>query len=98
MKIIFLLCLSLGLNSCINKSSLKNPGLKTLNQYSGEIAHLDVHLATGLAASLQLSKAYEALYEVHPYNSPYELLPSLAKNMPKISKDGRTYTITIKDH
>jgi oligopeptide transport system substrate-binding protein len=68
---------------------------KILNQQSGPITHLDPQVATGLAASLQLAKVYESLYEIHPFKAPYEILPSLAVGKPKISKDEKTYTFKI---
>ncbi len=78
--------------SCSRKESKSS----TLYQYSAPIAHFDFQTATGTATGLQLGKLYEALYEIHPYNPPFELLPNLAASMPKISSDGKVYTIQIR--
>jgi ABC-type transport system substrate-binding protein len=39
---------------------------------------------------------YECLYQYHYLKRPYELIPSLADNMPSVSDGGLTYTIKIK--
>jgi oligopeptide transport system substrate-binding protein len=88
--------ITLLLFSCTNRSDISDSKTKTLNQISGPITHLDPQVSTGLAASLQLAKVYESLFEVHPYNAPYELIPAISDGLPKVSKDGKEYIFKIK--
>lgn len=92
MKKILLLCLVLF--SCSKSNEDLNK--KVLNQISTPIQHFDLHLATGLASSLQLAKVYETLLETHPFDGPYKLLPNLAASLPTMSKNGLTYTFKIR--
>ena len=68
---------------------------KVLNQESNPINHLDPQITTSVSAHMQLGKSYEALFEMHPYDPPFGLLPNLAESY-KASKDGLSYTIKIK--
>ncbi|AIV08595.1 hypothetical protein LA59_24720 [Vibrio harveyi] len=43
-----------------------------------------------------VTAVYDTLYEYKYLKRPYELKPNLATAMPKVSKDGLTYTIKIK--
>ncbi len=47
------------------------------------------------SASIQ-GNIYEGLYTYHFLKRPVEVVPQLAEEMPRISPDGRTYTIKIK--
>lgn len=44
-----------------------------------------------------IGQSFETLYQYHYLKRPYEVIPLLAEGMPKISSDGRTYTIKIKE-
>ncbi|MFW6188870.1 MAG: ABC transporter substrate-binding protein [Planctomycetota bacterium] len=48
-------------------------------------------LSGGLVAQI-----YEPLYEYHYLKRPYELIPALAAEMPRVSDDGLAYTIPLK--
>ncbi|GAB4014956.1 MAG: ABC transporter substrate-binding protein [Bdellovibrio sp.] len=95
-KLIFFMALLFWVISCTKRNS-SNPNEKVLLQVSQEVAQLDPQLNTGLAAGLQLAKMYESLLETHPFDGPFELLPNLAKSLPEISKDKRTYTFKLRD-
>lgn len=43
-----------------------------------------------------ISQIYEPLYTYHFLKRPYEVIPVLAEDLPKITPDGMTYTIQIK--
>lgn len=90
MKIILVLLLF----SCTKQKNELNE--KVLNQTSTPVQHFDPQLRTGLASGLHLSKSLEALYETHPFSPPDKILPNLADGMPKVSADGKTYTIKVK--
>ena len=42
------------------------------------------------------SNIYDTLYQYHYLKRPYELIPSLAAEMPSVSEDGLTYTIPLR--
>lgn len=44
-----------------------------------------------------IGQAYETLYQYHYLKRPYEVIPSLAQELPIISKEGTVYTIKIKE-
>ncbi len=71
-----------------------------------KVAHLAVRAKIGtldpVATSSSydnevLSQSYEGLYNYKYLVRPYELEPMLAKSLPKISEDGLTYTIDIRE-
>jgi len=43
------------------------------------------------------SNIFDCLYQYHYLKRPYELIPSLAAEMPAVSEDGLTYTIKLRD-
>lgn len=43
-----------------------------------------------------IAQSYETLYQYHYLKRPYEVIPSLAADFPKISEEGRVYEIKIK--
>jgi ABC-type transport system substrate-binding protein len=47
-------------------------------------------------SSTVASQIFDCLYQYHYLKRPYELIPSLAENMPQVSDDGLTYTVKIK--
>lgn len=47
-------------------------------------------------ASTEVARVYEGLLQYHYLKRPYELRPNLAAEMPKVSKDGLTYTFKLK--
>ncbi len=51
-------------------------------------------LYSGIASSL----VYEGLYEYHYLKRPHALEPLVAEGLPKVSADGKTYTIKIRSH
>jgi len=47
-------------------------------------------------SSNEASRVYEGLLKYHYLKRPYELIPNLAAEMPKVSDDGLTYTFKIR--
>lgn len=92
---IFVLFILIFCTSCTKNSSTTNR--KVLNQISDPLTHFDPQKRTDLASSLQLAKIYEPLFEVHPFDSDFRMLPNLASKFPVVSEDGLTYTIKIKE-
>lgn len=45
-----------------------------------------------------ISQSYETLYQYHYLKRPYEVIPGLAQEMPKITNGGKKYEIKIKDN
>ena len=45
-----------------------------------------------------VSQSYETLYQYHYLKRPYEVIPGLAADMPKITEGGKKYEIKIKDN
>jgi len=89
-----ILTILLVLTSC-TKNKI-DPNLKVLNQVSQPLTHFDPQMTTGLASLIQLGKVYESLLETHPFEGPYKIMPSLAAEMPKLSKDKKTYTFKLR--
>jgi ABC-type transport system substrate-binding protein len=62
---------------------------------SSEVKTLDPAIAFNDDALMLLNQSMETLYQYH-YLKPYNLLPLLAKDLPKISNDGLLWTIKLK--
>jgi len=61
-----------------------------------KIAGFDPIHASDLYSGNEMGKVYEGLFEFHPLKRPYELSPNLAESLPVVSKDGLTYTFTLR--
>ncbi len=61
-----------------------------------KVSGYDPIMASDMYSANEIGKVYEGLYEFHPFIRPYELMPNLAESLPEVSKDGLTYTITLK--
>lgn len=96
-NLLTIIFIGLLITAC-HKDDSRNLDSKILNQVSAPLKHFDPHLNTGIASVIQLSKVYESLYETHPFYTPYEVIPTLAKGLPNISSDGLEYTFKIKDN
>ena len=81
--------------SCQNEQ--KDSSQKTLTlALTGEISTLDPASAYDTISNSVIYQSYEQLYQYHYLKRPYQVIPLLAEGMPKISEDGKTYTIKIK--
>ena len=90
----FVAALGLTVPACTQK---KNEPLNTVHLVSiAKIKGLDPIQADDLYANDEVSRAYEGLYQYHYLKRPFVLVPNLAEAMPEVSKDGRTYTIRLK--
>lgn len=61
------------------------------------ISTVDPALSYDSVSNTVVYQVYEQLYGYHYLKRPYELVPVLARGMPEVSGDGRTYTIRIKE-
>ncbi len=67
--------------------------------YSGigsKIASLDPGNIGDTSSSAVASQIFECLYDYHYLKRPYQLIPKLAEDMPKVDEDRIVYTIKIK--
>jgi ABC-type transport system substrate-binding protein len=70
---------------------------REINLISPEkIAGFDPINASDKYSANEVGKVYEGLFEFHPLNRPYELIPNLAESLPVISPDGLTYLFKLK--
>lgn len=78
---------------CTHKTEIDN----SVNiELKGNVKGLDPIGVSDLYSAQALSVNYECLYQYQYLKRPLQLEPLLADGMPKISKDGLTYTIKIK--
>lgn len=63
-----------------------------------KITSFDPAVAFDDYSLLLLSQTYEALYQYHYLKRPYEIVPLLAEDLPKVSKDGTRFIIKIKQN
>ena len=63
---------------------------------TSKVKGMDPIYANDLYSSNEVARVYEGLLEYHYLKRPYELRPNLAASLPKVSKDGLTYTFKIK--
>ncbi|MCB9094392.1 MAG: hypothetical protein H6621_04915 [Halobacteriovoraceae bacterium] len=52
--------------------------------------------ASDLYSGNEVARVYEGLLQFHYLKRPYELVPNLAAEMPKVSNEGLTYTFKLK--
>ena len=64
--------------------------------FGAKVRGLDPGDIGDVTSSTVASQFFECLYQYHYLKRPYELIPQLADGMPKVSADGLTYTIKIK--
>ncbi len=80
--------------SCSKKEIEK---VKTLHLYvSTQVKGMDPIFADDRYSSNEVGRVYEGLLEYHYLMRPYTLVPNLAEKLPEVSKDGLTYTFSIK--
>lgn len=80
--------------SCAKKVELDKKVLY-LTQ-SADISGFDPIYASDGYAGNEVARVYEGLLEYHYLQRPYSLKPNLAQEMPKVSKDGLTFTFKLK--
>ena len=92
-SILLLGILVLGV-SCTKKDNFKE---KVLNlTVAAKIKGLDPVNTGDTYSSNEVARVYEGLLQYHYLKRPYELIPNLAAEMPKVSEDGLTYTFKIR--
>lgn len=77
-------------------SSFSGLGVTYRHSENGSPRTLDTINANTTYANSIITAVYDTLYEYKYLKIPYELKPSLAATMPKVSKDGMTFTIDLK--
>jgi ABC-type transport system substrate-binding protein len=65
---------------------------------SSAVNTLDPAVAYDTISNSVISQIHESLYEYSPHKRPYTLVPLIAKEMPIISNQGKTYTIKLKNN
>ena len=75
---------------------LGRPVVVRYDSYSSAIKSLDPATCGDVASSSIQSNVWEGLYTYHYLIRPPKVVPQLAAEMPKISEDRLTYTITLK--
>lgn len=63
---------------------------------NNQIKSLDPAVAFNDDSLLVMGQSLETLYQYHYLKRPFEVIPSLAQDMPKISAGGRIYTFKLK--
>src|SRR3989440_3089015 len=66
------------------------------NVYLANLKSLDPAVCNDTVGSAIIANVYECLYGYEYPVKPYKLYPQLAADMPKVSEDGKTYTIHLK--
>jgi ABC-type transport system substrate-binding protein len=61
-----------------------------------KIKGLDPIYCDDTYSGMEVTRAYETLFQYHYLKRPYQIIPLLAEAMPEISKDRKTYTIHLK--
>tara|TARA_R110002072_G_scaffold288917_1_gene455576 strand:- start:267596 stop:269329 length:1734 start_codon:yes stop_codon:yes gene_type:complete len=94
---IFILSVILLFVSCTKRNPLVG-GPKILHvPLSGEISTVDPANSYDTISASIIYQCYEQLYQYHYLKRPYTLEPLLAKSLPEITNNGKTYTIKIKE-
>lgn len=91
----------LSLTACQRFGSHGGPHSKAkTNTYhfalGAKMVSLDIHTTSDGYSSQAQSLTYESLYEYAFLKQPLELIPNLAESLPQVSKDGKTYTFTLR--
>jgi len=66
------------------------------SSYYSNVRSLDPVKITDVPTSVVAGHVYECLYNYDYEKRPYTLIPELAAEMPKLSADGKTFTVQIK--
>ena len=87
--------MAVGLGVSLSISQPRDP--QTLyNVYLANLRSLDPAVCNDTVGSAIIANVYECLYGYEYPVKPYKLYPQLAADMPKVSEDGRIYTIHLK--
>ncbi|EKU48089.1 peptide ABC transporter substrate-binding protein [Staphylococcus massiliensis] len=89
-----LLASTLVLSACSGSGGSKSSGNELKLMESADIPTMDPSLATDAVSFTQFNQVYEGLYVFDKDNKP---VPGVAKGEPKKSKDGKTWTIELRD-
>lgn len=97
-KIIISVLLLASVGFLLKNKIFKEQSFRTdLNlSVSRKVSSFDPAIAFNDNALNIIGQSLETLYQYHYLKRPYEIIPALADGMPKVSKDGMTYTFKIK--
>lgn len=72
-------------------------GAKVLNvMIPCNVDTLDPAVSTSAYSVSMMHEVYDSLLEYHYLKRPFELVPNLVQDMPRLSEDGRVYTFVLK--
>ncbi|MBC7385980.1 MAG: ABC transporter substrate-binding protein, partial [Cryobacterium sp.] len=91
----FALAMTILGHGCSKKNELDHTNTYYTSS-TAKIKGLDPAFADDLYSGLEATRVYEGLVEYEYLKRPYTLKPAIAEALPKISKDGKTYTFKIK--
>ena len=99
-KLIGLICLIIiFIGVIIYYQGLGNRGNSDIRLViNNPIKSFDPAIAFNDDSLLVMAQALETLYQYHYLKRPFEVIPLLAKNLPAISNNGKTYRIKIKEN
>ncbi|EKU48083.1 peptide ABC transporter substrate-binding protein [Staphylococcus massiliensis] len=84
------------MTACGNKESLYDSKGQVYRTVMGSDMHsLDTTKASDQVSFNQFNQVFEGLYRFDKNDKPK---PALAKGMPKVTNDGKTYTVKLKQH
>lgn len=92
-------CLAVLLGSGCGRGQLEGEGAPGEMVYFGETSKIrgfDPVKAGDVSSALAASKVFEGLLQYSYLDRPYRVEPLLAESMPKVSRDGLTYTFKIR--
>ncbi len=97
---LFLFLAACGEQPASNTTASQGKGQSNLKTYKhsedGIPASLDPVKASSSYAGLVVLNVFDTLYSYQYLKRPYQLKPNLALDLPQVSEDGLTYTISIK--
>ena len=97
MRLLFCLVLALGLLASFGCTKKVDSTDTTINfVLPANVKGLDPIYANDVYSGLVVSQVFEPLLEYHYLKRPLELIPRLAAEMPKVSKNGLVHTFKIK--
>ncbi len=94
-KTLLIVVLMIGLAGC-GKRADDNGQMVTYRPLPSKIKTMDPGNIGDVYSSRVTAQCIESLYQYHYLKRPHKIIPMLAESMPKISKDGLSYTIKIK--
>lgn len=97
--LLLLICVGLfRLYTSQSKSIIAEDEMVFYSASGAKIASLDPGNIGDTSSAAVASQIFECLYDYHYLKRPYELIPNIAKEMPRVSENGLVYTIKIREN